>query len=94
MLSVYVFSQITYLIHSVWMARVSERVMYSLRRSTLAKLHLLPVKTFDVVPSGEIMTRMSSDIDNISQLTSQHLSSIFFYTGLIVTNTITMFLIN
>lgn len=94
MLSVYVFSQITYLIHSIWMAKVSEHVMYGLRRSTLDKLHLLPVKTFDIVPSGEIMTRMSSDIDNISQLTSQHLSSIFFYGGLIITNTITMFLIN
>ncbi len=94
MLCVYVVSQISFLIHSVWIAKVSERVMYSLRRSTLDKLHLLPVKTFDIVPSGEIMTRMSSDIDNISQLTSQHLSSLFFYTALIITNTLVMFLIN
>ncbi|XQP54847.1 MAG: ABC transporter ATP-binding protein [Mycoplasmoidaceae bacterium] len=94
MLSVYVVSQITYLIHSIWMAKVSEKVMYGLRRSTLQKLHLLPVKFFDRVPSGEIMTRMSSDIDNISQLTSQHLSSIFFYSALILTNTLVMFLIN
>lgn len=94
MLSVYVISQIMYLIHSVWIAKVSEKVMYGLRRSTLQKLHLLPVKFFDIVPSGEIMTRMSSDIDNISQLTSQHLSSICFYSALIITNTITMFLIN
>ncbi len=68
--------------------------MYGLRRSTLHKLYLLPVKFFDTVPSGEIMTRMSSDIDNISQLTSQHLSSIFFFSSLIITNTVTMFLIN
>lgn len=94
MLSVYVVSQISFLIHSVWMAKVSEKVMYGLRRSTLDKLHLLPVKFFDVVPSGEIMTRMSSDVDNISQLTSQTLSSIFFYGALIFTNTLTMFLIN
>ncbi len=94
MLLVYVISQISFLIHSVWMAKVSEKVMYGLRRSTLQKLHLLPVKFFDIVPSGEIMTRMSSDIDNISQLTSQHLSSIFFYGSLIIMNIITMFLIN
>mgnify|MGYP003290682886 CR=1 FL=1 len=94
MLLVYVVSQISFLIHSIWMAKVSEKVMYGLRRSTLKKLHLLPVKFFDVVPSGEIMTRMSSDIDNISQLTSQHLSSICFYGALILMNTITMFLIN
>ncbi|MCQ2747698.1 MAG: ABC transporter ATP-binding protein/permease [Mycoplasmoidaceae bacterium] len=80
--------------HNIWMAKVSEKVMYGLRRSTLDKLHLLPVKFFDVVPSGEIMTRMSSDIDNISQLTSQHLSSIAFYFGLIIFNTLMMFLIN
>lgn len=94
MLAVNVISQISYLIHSIWMAKVSEKVMYGLRRSTLQKLHLLPVKFFDIVPSGEIMTRMSSDIDNISQLTSEHLSSICFYSSLIITNTITMFLIN
>lgn len=94
MMVIYIISQISFLIHSIWMARVSEKVMYGLRRSTLDKLHLLPVKFFDIVPSGEIMTRMSSDIDNISQLTSQHLSSIFFYGALIITNTITMFLIN
>lgn len=94
MAGVYIVSQISFLIHGVWMAKVSEKVMYGLRRSTLDKLHLLPVKFFDIVPSGEIMTRMSSDIDNISQLTSQHLSSIFFYGALIVTNTVTMFLIN
>ena len=94
MLSVNIFAQLTYMFHSVWMAKVSEKIMYGLRRSTLKKLHLLPVKFFDIVPSGEIMTRMSSDIDNISQLTSQHLSNIFFYGALIVTNIITMFLIN
>ncbi|MCQ2957211.1 MAG: hypothetical protein MJ233_05340 [Mycoplasmoidaceae bacterium] len=91
---VYVVSQLSFLIHSIWMAKVSERVMYGLRRSTMNKLHLLPVKFFDVVPSGEIMTRMSSDIDNISQLTSQQLSNIFFYGALIITNTVVMFLIN
>ncbi|XQP55741.1 MAG: ABC transporter ATP-binding protein [Mycoplasmoidaceae bacterium] len=94
MLGVYVFSQITYLFHGIWMAKVSEKVMYGLRRSTLQKLHLLPVKFFDVVPSGEIMTRMSSDIDNISQLTSENLSSIFFYSSLILMNSLVMFLIN
>ncbi|MBQ0045517.1 MAG: ABC transporter ATP-binding protein [Mycoplasma sp.] len=94
MMVVYIISQISFLIHSIWMAKVSEKVMYGLRRSTMNKLHLLPVKFFDIVPSGEIMTRMSSDIDNISQLTSQQLSSIFFYGALIITNTIVMFLIN
>ncbi len=94
MLVIDVLSQVLFAIHNIWTAKVSEKVMYSLRRSTLNKLHLLPVKFFDIVPSGEIMTRMSSDIDNISQLTSQHLSSIFFYSGLILTNTLMMFFIN
>jgi len=91
---VYTISQITFMIHNIWVTKVSEKVMYGLRRTTLDKLHLLPVKFFDVVPSGEIMTRMSSDIDNISQLTSQHLSSIFFYSALIICNVCMMFFIN
>jgi len=91
---VYTVSQISFMIHNIWVTKVSEKVMYGLRRSTLDKLHLLPIKFFDIVPSGEIMTRMSSDIDNISQLTSQHLSSIFFYSALIVCNVCMMFFIN
>lgn len=94
MLVIHIVSQVSFGIHNVWVARVSERIMYSLRREMLNKLHLLPVKYFDITPSGEIMTRMSSDIDNISQLSSQHLSSIFFYTSLIFTNTLMMFFIN
>ncbi len=94
MLVVYVISQVSFAIHNIWVAKVSEQVMYSLRRETLNKLHLLPVKYFDITPSGEIMTRMSSDIDNISQLTSQHLSSIFYFSSLILTNTLMMFFIN
>lgn len=94
MLMVYLLSQISFAIHNIWIAKVSEKVMYGLRRSTLNKLHLLPVKFFDITPSGEIMTRMSSDIDNISQLTSQHLSSIFFFGALILSNIVVMFLIN
>ena len=94
MLIIYIVSQISFAIHNIWMAKVSEKIMYGLRRDTLKKLHLLPIKFFDIVPSGEIMTRMSSDIDNISQLTSQHLSSITFYISLIICNLVMMFLIN
>jgi len=94
MAACYVVSQVIFMIHNIWVTKVSEKIMYGLRRTTLNKLHLLPIKFFDVVPSGEIMTRMSSDIDNISQLTSQHLSSIFFYSALIVCNVLMMFLIN
>jgi len=94
MAALYIVSNVSFMIHNIWVTKVSEKVMYGLRRTTLNKLHLLPVKFFDVVPSGEIMTRMSSDIDNISQLTSQHLSSIFFYSALVVCNVVMMFLIN
>lgn len=91
---IYTVSQISFLLHSIWMSKVSERILYGLRRDTLNKLHLLPIKFFDVMPSGEIMTRMSSDVDNISQLTSQYLSSTFYYGLLIFVGFISMFLIN
>jgi ATP-binding cassette subfamily B multidrug efflux pump len=53
------------------MAGVAQRVVLGLRRSLFEKLQKLPVAFFDTRRHGEIMSRLSNDIDNVSNTISQ-----------------------
>lgn len=53
------------------MAGVSQRVVKNLRKALFAKLQKLPVAFFDSRPHGELMSRLTNDIDNVSSSISQ-----------------------
>lgn len=58
------------------MAGVSQRIVLSLREALFAKLHKLPLAYFDTRRHGEIMSRLSNDIDNVSTTVSQTTSQL------------------
>ncbi len=53
------------------MAGVSQRIVKGLRSHLFQKLQKLPVAFFDRRTNGEIMSRLSNDIDNVSTTISQ-----------------------
>ncbi|WP_199614255.1 ABC transporter ATP-binding protein [Paenibacillus alkalitolerans] len=53
------------------MAGLSQRVVMNLRGSLFAKLQKLPLSYFDSRPNGEVMSRLTNDIDNVSNTISQ-----------------------
>jgi ATP-binding cassette, subfamily B, multidrug efflux pump len=53
------------------MAGLSQRVTASLRRVMFGKLQKLPLSYFDSRSHGEVMSRLSNDIDQVSQTVSQ-----------------------
>ncbi|HEY5560449.1 MAG TPA: ABC transporter ATP-binding protein [Clostridiaceae bacterium] len=53
------------------MAGVSQRIVFSFRRALMEKLQKLPIVFFDSTTHGEIMSRLTNDIDNISTTISQ-----------------------
>jgi ATP-binding cassette, subfamily B, multidrug efflux pump len=63
------------------MAGVAQRIVSKLRSTLFDKLHKLPLAYFDSRPNGETMSRMSNDIDNISNTISQ--STVQLMTGVI-----------
>jgi ATP-binding cassette, subfamily B, multidrug efflux pump len=70
------------------MARVSQNIVKNLRSSVFSKLQWLPIAFFDAKTHGEIMSRLSNDIDNISgtisQATTQLMMSIITVSGSLV----------
>lgn len=55
-------------IRSRIMAEVGQSSIKEIREDLFAKLQLLPVKFFDSMPVGRVITRLTSDVDALSEL--------------------------
>jgi ATP-binding cassette, subfamily B, multidrug efflux pump len=58
------------------MAGITQRTMYGLRREVEEKLARLPLRYFDSHPHGDILSRVTNDIDNLSTTIQQGLSQL------------------
>ncbi len=70
------------------MARLSQRALEGLRRDLFAKVQTLPLAFFDRNTAGDLMSRLTSDVDAINQSVSQNvttlLASVLSMAGIIV----------
>ncbi|MEU8273610.1 ABC transporter ATP-binding protein [Microbispora bryophytorum] len=55
---------------------VTQRTVFRLRADVEDKLHRLPLRFFDGQPRGELLSRVTNDIDNVSQTLQQTLSQL------------------
>lgn len=53
---------------------VVQRTVYRLREQIEAKIHRLPLRYFDSIQRGELLSRVTNDVDNISQSLQQSIS--------------------
>ena len=87
-LVLYLFSASLEMIAYRVMAYISQKVTYNLRKDIDEKLDKLPLKFFDKNTHGEILSRITNDVDNISTMLGQSLnqivSSIFSIIGIII----------
>jgi ATP-binding cassette subfamily B multidrug efflux pump len=67
----YLISGIVNFLQGWLMSGVSQRIVYNLRRTLFEKLHKLPVSFFDTHMHGDLMSRLTNDIDNVSTTISQ-----------------------
>ncbi len=58
------------------MVTMTQKVIEQIRNELFEKLERLPVRYFDSRPTGEIMSRFTNDVDNISTMISSSLTSI------------------
>jgi len=65
------------LIQGLLSASVSQKTVKTMRTDMMNKLQDLQVKYFDTHTHGELMSRLTNDIDNISTSVSQSISSLF-----------------
>lgn len=74
LLTVYILSGAASLLQSYVMAGVSQRTVRELRQDLFAHLQKLPVRFFDRTTHGELMSRTTNDVENVSATLSQNLT--------------------
>ena len=75
-LGVYVLAALLTWAQGYIMAGVAQRAVYNMRRDIDAKLARLPLKYFDSHSHGDILSRVTNDIDNVATVLQQGLSQI------------------
>jgi ATP-binding cassette subfamily B protein len=77
MLAAYLVFSLMTMIQGLCSAKLSQRIVKKMREELLAKIIDLPVSYLDTHSHGDVMSRMTNDIENISNTVSQSLPSIF-----------------
>lgn len=75
-LGLYVTSALLMFLQGFLLNTAVQRAIYDLRREVATKLEHLPLSYFDRQPRGELMSRMTNDIDNVSQTLTQTLQQL------------------
>lgn len=93
-LVLYLFSSLFLWLQSYLLNGVVQRVVYALRAEIESKIHRLPLSYFDKMARGELLSRITSDVDNISQALQQSISQILISCFMVIGVTVMMFVIS
>jgi ATP-binding cassette subfamily B protein len=94
MLAVYVLNNLCQAISGWVMSNVSQRALKNLRRDLFAHVQTLTLKFFDQNTAGELMSRLTNDIDAINQTVSQNVTTLLASVLGLVGIIIAMFVLN
>ncbi len=74
MMGLYVLSSLFGFIQGWLMTGVSQKLTYTFRKDISGKINRLPLSYFDHTTQGEVLSRITNDVDTVSQTLSQSLS--------------------
>ncbi|WP_396287384.1 ABC transporter ATP-binding protein [Amycolatopsis sp. PS_44_ISF1] len=93
-LVLYVIASVFGLLQARLTTRLVQNAVYSLRRDIEEKFARLPLRYFDRQPRGEVLSRVTNDIDNLAQSLQQTLSQIVTSLLTVIGVLVMMFLIS
>ena len=76
LLGLYLFSSVLAFVQGYIMAGVSQKISYKMRNELSSKIHRLPMRYFDSVTHGEVLSRITNDVDTLTQSLNQSLSQV------------------
>jgi len=76
LIGLYVTSALFSFIQGIIVTGVSQKVSYNLRKEISEKINRLPLKYFDTVSHGDVLSRVTNDVDTVSQTLNQSMSQI------------------
>ncbi|MGC8874318.1 MAG: ABC transporter ATP-binding protein, partial [Chloroflexia bacterium] len=94
MLGVFVLGNLADALSGWRMAGISQRALQRLRRDLFNHLQGLPLRFFDSRPAGELMSRLTNDIEAINQAVSQNAIGLLGSSLSLVGTVVAMFVLN
>jgi ATP-binding cassette subfamily B protein len=94
LLVLYILSAIFSYIQGWMMTGVSQKITYRFRRDISEKINRLPLAYFDKRTFGEVLSRVTNDVDTVSQTLNQSLAQIVTSITMIIGIVIMMFTIS
>jgi ATP-binding cassette subfamily B protein len=94
LLGLYGISSIFSFVQGYIMSGVAQKVSYNLRKQISEKINRMPLKYFDKMTHGEVLSRVTNDVDTVSQTLNQSLSQIITSITMLIGITIMMISIN
>lgn len=89
--AIYFLTSAVYFLQSYLMANVAENLVLDLRTKVSEKLSRLPLRFFDQNKSGEILSRVTSDLDKITEVMQTGLLKLIVAVGTVIGSLIVMF---
>ncbi len=77
MAAVYIGASLLQLFQGFLSAHISQKTVYAMRKELFRKISYLPISYLDSHAHGDIMSRMTNDVDNISNTISSSIASLF-----------------
>ncbi|WP_379128887.1 ABC transporter ATP-binding protein [Paenibacillus sp. sgz500958] len=75
--AVYIITSLTSWLQNIWMIEIAQETVFRMRTDLFAHLHRLPIAFFNRRQQGEIMSRLTNDIENISSTLNSSAIQIF-----------------
>lgn len=94
LLIIYLCSMLFDLLEEILMARISNKISYELRKDISVKINRLPLSYFDTHALGDILSRITNDVDNINQTFNNSIGNLVSATMLFLGSIIMMFYTN
>jgi ATP-binding cassette subfamily B protein len=94
LLGLYVLSALFIYIQGWIMSGISAKITYKFREEISRKINRLPLKYFDKTSQGDVLSRVTNDVDTISRTLNQSLSQIITSVTTVIGVTIMMFSIS
>ena len=90
----YILSSVLSFFSSRMAGKLSMKTVYKLRKDLFKKISTLPIKYTDTHRHGDIMSRMTNDVENVSNTISQSIASLFSSVIMVVGTTVLMLMIS
>lgn len=88
----YFLTWIFYYLQSFLMTSVAENLTLSLRKQVAEKLNRLPLRFFDQNKAGEILSRVTSDLDKVTEVLQTGLLKMIVAIGTVIGSLVVMFM--